>query len=306
MSDRLDRLPDADPERFRLRSFVQSCIRYRWMVIGLFLASVLVAVAIAIFSDKIYEGRVLMSPVKQDSGQSKLAAMAGQLGGLVASLGLGAGITDNTQEAMATLKSQAFLESFIKDYNLVPVLFYDKWDSKNKRWLVDDPADIPSVADAYQMLDDDIIEVSQNAQTGLVELTVDWRDRERVQKWANALVERVNRIMRERDISEAERGLKYLNDQLAQTTVVELRLAISGLIESNIQTIMFAKVRDDYAFRVIDPAVTPEVDRFIKPKRLLLLGIGIVFGGFLCIFAVLLRVSWAADAAHRTDGPRPA
>jgi len=304
MSDRLDRLPDADPERFRLRNFVQNCLRYRWMVIGLFSASVFVALAFALFSEKIYEGRVLLVPVKQDTSSSRLAAMAGQLGGLVAQLGLGGGVADNTQEALATLKSRQFLGSFIKDYDLLPVLFYDLWDPQKKRWTVDQD-EVPTLADAYKKLDEDIVAVSQDSQTGLVELTIDWRDRERVKEWANALVARVNRIMRERDISEAERGIKYLNEQLAQTDVVELRLAISGLIESNIQTIMFAKVRDDYAFRVIDPAVTPDEDRFIKPKRLLVLAIGIVFGGFLCIFAVLLRVSWSADV-HRTEDPQPA
>ena len=307
MRDRLDRPYDvsADPERFRLRRFLQSCIRYRWMVIGLFLASVSVALAIAIFSEEIYQGRVLMAPVKQDAQQSRLAALAGQLGGLAAQLGLAGGVTDNTQEAIATLRSRLFLGSFIDDYDLVPVLFHDLWDSQNERWMVDDPTEIPSTADAYEIFDD-IMTVSENAQTGLVELTIEWRDRERVEKWANALVERVNRMMRDRAISEAERGIKYLNEQLAQTDVIELRLAIYQLIESNIQTVMLAKVRDDYAFRVIDPAVTPEEGRSVRPKRLLLLAVGVVFGAFLCIFAVMLRVSLSADDAYRTDGPQPA
>ena len=70
---------------------------------------------------------------------------------------------------------------------------------------------------------------------------------------------------------------------------------------------MLAKVRDDYAFRVIDPAVTPEEGRFVRPKRLLLLAAGIVFGAFLCVFAVLLRASWSGvEEAYRTDGPPPA
>jgi uncharacterized protein involved in exopolysaccharide biosynthesis len=308
MSDRLDRSYDvsADPERFRLRRFLQNCIRYRWMVVTLFLGSVSVALAIAVFSEKIYEGRVLMAPVKQDTQQSRLAAMAGQLGGLVAQLGLMGGIADNTQEAIATLRSRLFLESFIKDYDLLPILFHDLWDPKNKRWVVDDPTEIPSTADAYEMFDDDILTVSEDTQTGLVTLTIEWRERERVKEWANVLVERVNRIMRDRAISEAERGIKYLNEQLEQTDVIELRLAIFRLIETNIQTVMLAKVRDDFAFRVIDPAVTPEGGRFVRPKRLLLLAIGVVFGAFLCIFAVMLRVSWSAEDAERTDGPRPA
>lgn len=307
MSDRPDRPygVGVDPERFRLRRFLQSCVRYRWMVIGLFLASVSVALAVAIFSEKVYQGRVLMAPVNQDAQQSRLAALAGQLGGFVAQLGLAGGITDNTQEALATLRSRLFLESFIDDYDLLPVLFHDRWDPQNKRWTVDDPSEIPSTADAYEMFGDDIMTVSENTQTGLVELTIEWRDRERVEEWANALVERVNRIMRERAIAEAERGIKYLNEQLEQTDVIELRLAIFRLIESNIQTVMLAKVRDDYAFRVIDPAVTPEVGRFVRPKRLLLLAVGVVFGAFLCIFAVLLRVSWSADDDYRTDGQPP-
>jgi uncharacterized protein involved in exopolysaccharide biosynthesis len=307
MSNPLDRPYEvgADPERFRLRQFIQSCIRYRWMVIGLFMTSVVAALAIAIFSEKSYEGRVLLAPVKQDSQQSRLAALAGSLGGIAAQLGLGGGPADNTQEAIATLRSRQFLESFIDDFDLVPVLFHDLWDAQERRWVVDDPTEIPSTADAYEMFDD-ILTVSENAQTGLVELTIEWRDRERVEKWANALVERVNRQMRERAISEAERGLKYLNEQLDQTDIIELRSAIFGLIETNIQTIMLAKARDDYAFRVIDPAVTPEVGRFVKPKRLLVLAVGVVFGALICVFAVMLRVSWSADDGNRGSASRSA
>jgi hypothetical protein len=102
---------------------------------------------------------------------------------------------------LATLKSRQFLGSFIKDYDLLPVLFYDLWDPQKKRWTVDED-EVPTLADAYKKLDEDIVAVSQDTQTGLVELTVDWRDRERVKEWANALVARVNRIMRERDISK--------------------------------------------------------------------------------------------------------
>jgi uncharacterized protein involved in exopolysaccharide biosynthesis len=260
------------------------------MVAAIFFTCVLAALLVAFLTTPVYRGHVLMIPAKQ-TAQSSLADLAGPLGGLTAQLGLGKPPADDLQEALATLTSRAFIYAFIEDHQLLPVLFADRWDSAKSQWSVENPDDVPTMADGYDRFDD-IMKVSQNPETGLIDLDVEWRDPQLAADWANALVERVNRELRERAIAQAQRGMQFLNDQLKQTGIVEVRSAIFSLIESNIQTIMLANVRPEYAFNIIDPAVPPE--DYVRPKRLLLLAIGIVFGAFAAGIAVMLRSSATA------------
>jgi uncharacterized protein involved in exopolysaccharide biosynthesis len=272
---------------FRLRNFVRGCARYRWMVAAIFSVSVLAALLVAFLTTPVYRGHVLMMPAKQAT-QPSLADLAGPLGGLTAQLGLGRAPADDLQEGLATLTSRAFIYAFIEDRQLLPVLFDDRWDSAKSQWSVEDPDDIPTLADGYERFDN-IMKVSQSLETGLIDLDIEWRDPQLAADWANALVERVNRELRERAIADAQRGMQFLNEQLNQTSIVEVRSAIFSLIESNIQTVMLANVRPEYAFNIIDPAVPPE--DYVRPKRLLLLAIGVVFGAFAAGIAVMLRLS---------------
>ena len=57
-------------------------------------------------------------------------------------------------------------------------------------------------------------------------------------------------------------------------------LAINSLIESQINKIMLANVRKDYAFQVIDPAMSPSADSQLRPNRPLIVAVGIVLGFF--------------------------
>jgi LPS O-antigen subunit length determinant protein (WzzB/FepE family) len=52
---------------------------------------------------------------------------------------------------------------------------------------------------------------------------------------------------------------------------------------------MLASVRQDYAFRTLDPALPPDVDAYVKPMRALIVALGLLLGGVLGTGFVLLR-----------------
>jgi len=62
---------------------------------------------------------------------------------------------------------------------------------------------------------------------------------------------------------------------------------IYNLIESQIQTLMLANARDEYAFTVVDPAVAPETRTSPRRKLIVLSGGALgVFFGVLAAFAI--------------------
>ena len=59
------------------------------------------------------------------------------------------------------------------------------------------------------------------------------------------------------------------------------------LIEEQTKTLMLAEVKDEYAFKVIDPPVVPEEK--VGPKRALICILSILLGGMLGVAIVLIR-----------------
>src|SRR5690606_17452194 len=93
--------------------------------------------------------------------------------------------------------------------------------------------------------------------------------------------------VKEQDVTEANSAIAYLRKQLDSTQLVEMQRVFFDLIESQTRIIMLADARDDYVFRVIDPAVAPEEK--VRPRRGLIAVLGTLSGGLLAVIFVLLR-----------------
>ena len=81
-------------------------------------------------------------------------------------------------------------------------------------------------------------------------------------------------------IAQTEASVKFLEDELAATNMVETRSAVSRLMEAQINQRMYANVTQEYAFRVVDPALVPDPKDVVWPNKPLLLILGGFLGGF--------------------------
>jgi LPS O-antigen subunit length determinant protein (WzzB/FepE family) len=95
--------------------------------------------------------------------------------------------------------------------------------------------------------------------------------------------------LRGRATQEATSSLEFLDRELAKASTVEIRSAMFQLVEAQKKQQMLATVREDYIFRIIDPAVAADQDRFVKPKRALIAAACGFAGGILGIAVVLYR-----------------
>jgi len=224
-----------------------------------------------------YSASVTLLPVKSER-PTALSSATGQLGGLASLAGIGIGNDDDRSEAIATLQSRALASAFIEQHKLLPVIFDDKWDAASGRWRTTSPDDTPTLNDGYRRFDQKIRSVTEDRRTGIVTLTITWRDPKLAADWANELAARVNREMRDRAITEARRSLEYLNRELDKTQVVDLRQPIYRLIENRINTVMLANVRDEYAFKIVDRATAPDADDYSRPLHWLFALAGATLG----------------------------
>jgi uncharacterized protein involved in exopolysaccharide biosynthesis len=263
-----------------------SLMRDSWVL--LFLSAIGGACLAAIISLAVrstYRAMTLAAPVTQSSGGIG-GALRSQFGGIAAlagvDLGSGGGRKD---ESIATLSSLGFARDFIVAENLLPVLFADKWDAGANDWR--DPSQAPTLEAGVKRYTQEVRTVSEDRRTGLVTVTVEWYSRELAARWANGMIEMVNDRLRSEAAQSAEKSIEYLNKELAGTSEVSLRQSISQLIEVQVNTAMMANVQRQFAFRIIDRAVPPEIRAF--PKRALFVVVGILGGMLLAFFAVLTR-----------------
>jgi uncharacterized protein involved in exopolysaccharide biosynthesis len=246
----------------------------------------LTAIGIGFLIPPVYRAETLLVPVEQEKSEG-LGALTGQLGDLAAIAGINFGSAkDKTAEFVAALNSRALSVSFIKENNLMPILFPNQWDTTKKNWkTVSNP---PTEWRAFELWDKTIRHVSVDRRSGLITLAIEWRDPALAANWANALVKKVNARLRSEAVEEADRSIAYLQQQLPRTNAVEVQQAIYRLIEAQTKKKMIASTRGEYAFTTIDPAVPPESK--YKPNRSLIAYVGVLLG-LVCGIVVAIALS---------------
>jgi uncharacterized protein involved in exopolysaccharide biosynthesis len=244
----------------------------------------------ALLSTLIYRSTAVLAPVNPD--RSAESSTLGQIGGLAAAAGINVTPHDaRTEEALAILKSRQFIEPFISDHKLLPKFFPRKWDSRTQNWSVSG-SHIPTPWKGYKYFTEKIFSIDRDKKTGLVTINVDWKDRAEGADWANEIVVRVNDEMRVRDLNAAALSVQYLEKEREAEPFVETRNVINHLIEAEIQRKMFASVNKEFAFKVVDRALPADPDDILRPKRVLLVLLGLFGGAFAGTIAVLVRFAY--------------
>lgn len=263
-----------------LRTLFALIWRWRLVVIGtvvLFAGGSFVA---SLFMTPVYRASTVLVPAESDTASlGPLGSALSQLGGLaaLASIDLGSSGT-NIEEALAVLRSREFTEKFIREENLMPELFPKP--SRRKP---------PTYAKAYKLFDREVRKILRDSRSGLITVQIEWHDPELAAQWANKLVERLNAEMRARAIEKTSASVGYLEKELATTTIVDTRAAISRLMEAQINQRMLANVTEEYALRVVDRAMPPDPDDPVRPNRLLLVTASGAVG---LLVSVLACVMW--------------
>jgi uncharacterized protein involved in exopolysaccharide biosynthesis len=261
----------------------------RWrLVLTAGFVGLLLAGTIAFLTTPIYRAETLLSFNGDELVSPGLASLASQFGGLSSLAGLAGGSEGRKDVALALLSSRGFVETFIEEKRLLPVLFADRWNDADGSWSTSGWSEPPTVADGVEKMVEQVVNVSEDRRTGLVRVSIEWSDRDLAAEWANELVRRVNDVTRALAIAEAKESTQYLEAELAKTSVVEMRQSIYRLIQAELEKEMVASVRVQYSFRVIDAAKAPDPDDFVRPQRFLLTLFGLFMGVALGVIGVLV------------------
>lgn len=252
----------------------------RFLIIAIGSLFAIGSIVVALRMTPIYRADSVLAPV--DAGD--MPDIAGSIANL-AGIRLGGSSADNS--AVAILRSRDFAAEFISEKNLMPLFFEDSWDPEAEDWVYSNPDDVPELYDAIEYFHDSVFSVKEDPVSGLVTVAIEWKDPELAAEWVNELVGRINSKTRARDLEDANAKLAYLKGQLEAASVLELRSAISRLIESELKTIMIANARVEHAFEIIDPGMVPT--KRIRPRRSLIVMVSTFLGGLLALVVAMTR-----------------
>jgi uncharacterized protein involved in exopolysaccharide biosynthesis len=252
----------------------------------------------------IYRSEALLAPAQeQDRLSGSIQGLSGLAG--LAGISLPDGSASKSDQALEVLSSRSFFTEKIYPNIQLPDLMADpKWDPESNTLSYDDDIydaergqwvrvvgfpyqAIPTAQEAYGFFIQNVLTVSSDNATGFVTLSVNHVSPFIARDWAELMILEINEQFRARDLEIALSSIAYLNNQIAITSVVEVRQALSQLLQNQIQTSMLIDANPDYIFSLIDPPVPPE--RKDSPGRALIVILATLLGGMLGVVFVLVR-----------------
>jgi uncharacterized protein involved in exopolysaccharide biosynthesis len=272
--------PSVEEDEIDLLELIRTLLQAWKTIVGITIVCTGLAVVYALYAPEVFKAESLLAPAEEE--KSAASSSLGQFGGLAAMAGISIPSSSNIERVLATLETREFLKKFISSQKLLPIIFDDLWDESSNSWKLIEGQEKLTVEDGILPLQG-AIEVDQE-KSGLITLSISWKDPDIAAQWANYLVKQLNEQLRQKAIADSKKRVGYLEQELAKTTLQDMRAVLYNLLESEKQKAMLANVNEDFALEVIDPAVAPETRE--KPKRKLIVALGGVCGGFLGIFAV--------------------
>jgi uncharacterized protein involved in exopolysaccharide biosynthesis len=228
--------------------------------------------------------------------------MTSQVGGIASLAGIDLGSTQSTEvlEALEVMQSWSFIETFIRENELEPIitavqdwdeksntLIYDSaiYNAKDKKWI----EGVPTSFELFEALMNKIT-VEQNVETKMVKISVEHFSPIVSRDLVQLYVKSINDYMRSRKLNQSNLNIEFLQTQLNKTSISEMKEILFSLIETETKNKMLAEARPEYAFSSVSKAMIPEKKH--KPIRSRIVIFVTFLGGLIPTLYFLLVFSY--------------
>mgnify|MGYP001965543167 CR=1 FL=1 len=206
-------------------------------------------------------------------------------------------LSSESAKIIEIVKSREFVKHLIKFENILPSLSaaesYDSrlkklnFDSKvynaiNSEWLGSKPTYIEAHSIYSSML-----EINQDKLTGIISISMEHLSPIFAKEFLQLVIQEANNLNRESDIGESSKALSFLETELSQTSILDIRKSINQLIKSQLETRMLASIHDEYTLITLEPPYIPEQKN--RPSRSFIVIFSTLLGTFLVLVVVIVR-----------------
>ena len=294
---------DFDDE-IDLRELFYVLLGGKWIIVSLTAFVSIFGVIYSLSLPNIYESKALLVPVNPSSGISGALGSYTGLAGL-AGISLPPGDDEgNSAKAIQKISSLSFFENNMlanihlpdlmaaKSWNpKTNIVAYDEsiYDTSSNTWVRDysyPRQQIPSAQESYEVFKQHV-SLSEDKKSGFITLSMKHQSPYVAKQWTELIVNEVNAFYRQKDKSESEKIVSYLNQQISMTGFSEIKLVLAQLLQEETKKLTLIEANQYYVFDYIDPPAVME--KKSEPKRALICILSAILGGMLSILLVLIR-----------------
>ena len=295
---------DFDDE-IDLRELFHVLLGGKWIIVSMTAFVSIVGVIYSLSLPNIYQSKAMLVPVNSSSGISGALGSYRGLAGLAGINLPSGGDEGNSAKAIQKINSLSFFEnSILTNIHLPDLMAVKSWNSKINTLTFDDSIfdtnsntwirdfsypqqQIPSAQESFEVFKTKHLSLSEDKKSGFITLSIKHQSPFIAKQWTELVVNEVNAFYRQKDKSDSEKAVRYLNQQISMTALSEIKQAIAQLLQEETKKLTLIEANQYYVFDYIDPPAVME--KKSEPKRSLTLILSALLGGILSILFVLIR-----------------
>jgi len=289
-----------EEDEIDLRELWATIMRYKFKIAAFSFVVTVFAILFALSKPNSYTSSTLLAPQEQAKASmgGGLAALAGMAG-----VSLGGGSMDAASSLEATIKDYSFNTMVIDKYKLDEKIAVEAM-RENMVFALGSSA-------VYDMLNGDtqedeeeksgdevvfntnkaiqsIVSFSADKKTGAITLSATTQDRFLSKELVDIYLKETTSHVRNREMKEVESKIKYYKQELMNTTDIQLKEQLSGLLSGLVQKKVLSQASEFYnVSKVTEPTVAYIKDKS-KPKRALIVVVAFMTSIILGIFGAFL------------------
>ena len=261
----------------------------------------IVIVTTVVFLCSFFYGRSLTDYYESPTTLSVIEASGAGGGGLGISQVSGISITQIGTKGprfLNTIRSRAFLNHLISNHeNVLPALMAaegydvetkklifdsDLYDAANKKWLIPKPNYLQAYPAYMRLLYNDY-----HDERRIIDMSVEHFSPIFAKEFLDTIIQEGDNMMRQFDMQVSNDSLEYLNIEISETKLLNIKSSINQMILAQLQTKMMTMIGTNYVVKIIDPPFIPLAPS--RPSRSFINLVGLLGGLVVGILLVLMR-----------------
>ena len=297
--------PNDFDDEIDLRELFYVLLEGKWIIVSLTAFVSIIGVIYSLLLPNIYESKAMLVPVNSSSGISGALGSYSGLAGLAGISLPSGGDEGNSAEAIQKISSLSFFENnILTNIHLPDLMAVKSWNSKTNTLTFDDSIydtnsntwirdysypqqQIPSAQESFEVFKTAHLSLSEDKKSGFITLAIKHQSPFIAKQWVELVINEVNAFYRQKDKSESEKAVSYLNQQISITGLSEIKQVIAQLLQEETKKLTLIEANQYYVFDYIDPPAVME--KKSEPKRALICILSALLGGMLSVLLVLIR-----------------